>query len=71
MTALCHAEFALSETDYFLRVLHSEDRARMASDGWLVGHARWFRDAAGNKLLNAIRRWADRRVGRVDGVQRT
>ena len=71
MTALCHAEFALSETDYFLRVLHSEDRARMASDGWLVGHARWFRDAAGNKLLDAIRRWADRRVGRVDGAQRT
>ena len=43
MTALCHAEFALSEADYFLGVLHSEDRAAMAYDGWLVGHARWFR----------------------------
>jgi Ser/Thr protein kinase RdoA (MazF antagonist) len=70
MTALCHAEFALSETDYFLGVLHSEERAYMACEGWLVGHARWFRDAAGNKLLDAVRRWADRRVGRADGVPR-
>jgi Ser/Thr protein kinase RdoA (MazF antagonist) len=71
MTALCHAEFALSETDYFMGILHSEEKARMACDGWLVGHARWFRAAAGNKLLDAIRRWADQRVGRVHGVQRT
>ena len=42
MTALCHAEFALSEADYFLGVLHSEEQARAAYDGWLVGHARWF-----------------------------
>ena len=42
MTALCHAEFALSEADYFLGVLHSEEKAAMAYDGWLVGHARWF-----------------------------
>ena len=28
MTALCHAEFALTETDYFLSVLHSEEKAR-------------------------------------------
>lgn len=61
MTALCHAEFALSETDYFLRVLHREDQAPMACDGWLVGHARWFR-GAGGKLLDALRTWAiDRR----------
>ncbi len=45
MTALCHAEFALSEADYFLGVLHSEEKAAMAYDGWLVGHARWFRSA--------------------------
>ena len=30
MTALCHAEFALSEADYFLGVLHSKEKARMA-----------------------------------------
>jgi len=70
MTALCHAEFALSESDYFLRVLHSDEKARMAYDGWLVGHARWFRSAGGNMLLNAIRRWADRRIHRHEGNRR-
>jgi Ser/Thr protein kinase RdoA (MazF antagonist) len=58
MTALCHAEFALSEADYFLGVLHSEQKARMAYDGWLVGHAHWFGNAAGTRLLDALRRWA-------------
>jgi Ser/Thr protein kinase RdoA (MazF antagonist) len=57
MTALCHAEFALSETDYFLGVLHSKEHAMMASDGWLVGHARWFRSPAGKRLLDALRQW--------------
>jgi Ser/Thr protein kinase RdoA (MazF antagonist) len=61
MTAQCHAEFALSETDYFLGVLHSEEKARMAHDGWLVGHARWFRGASGTRLLDALRRWASER----------
>jgi Ser/Thr protein kinase RdoA (MazF antagonist) len=65
MAAVCHAEFALSEADYFLGVLHSEEKAQMAYDGWLVGHARWFRSAAGGWLLNAIRQWAvDRRPSR-------
>jgi Ser/Thr protein kinase RdoA (MazF antagonist) len=58
MTALCHAEFALSEADYFLGVLHSEEKAAMAYDGWLVGHARWFHSRAGRKLLDALRRRA-------------
>jgi Ser/Thr protein kinase RdoA (MazF antagonist) len=58
MAAICHAEFALSEADYFLGILHSEERARMAYDGWLVGHARWFGSEAGAKLLDAIRQWA-------------
>jgi Ser/Thr protein kinase RdoA (MazF antagonist) len=61
MTALCHAEFALSEADYFLRVLHSKEKAFMASDGWLVGHARWFRSTGGTRLLDAIGRWAETR----------
>jgi Ser/Thr protein kinase RdoA (MazF antagonist) len=55
MVALCHAEFALSETDYFLGVLGSEEKAQMAYDGWLVGHARWFSSAAGGKLLGFLR----------------
>jgi Ser/Thr protein kinase RdoA (MazF antagonist) len=59
MTALCHAEFALSEADYFLGALHSEEKARLAYDDYLVGHARWFRGAAGRSLLDAIERWAE------------
>jgi Ser/Thr protein kinase RdoA (MazF antagonist) len=58
MTALCHAEFALSETDYFLGILHTEEKARMAYDGWLAGHARWFRSSNGECLLDALRQWA-------------
>jgi Ser/Thr protein kinase RdoA (MazF antagonist) len=58
MTALCHAEFALSEAEYFLGVLCSPEKAQMAHDGWLVGHARWFQSAAGRKLLDAIAAWA-------------
>jgi Ser/Thr protein kinase RdoA (MazF antagonist) len=65
MTALCHAEFALSEADYFLGVLHAEDRAKMAYDGWLVGHARWFHSVVGKTLLDAIRQWAAARVQRA------
>jgi Ser/Thr protein kinase RdoA (MazF antagonist) len=61
MAALCHAEFALSEADYFLGVLHSEEKAAMAHDGWLVGHARWFRSARGERVLDAIRQWAEQR----------
>jgi Ser/Thr protein kinase RdoA (MazF antagonist) len=58
MTALCHAEFALSEADYFLGVLHSPEKAAMAHDGWLVGHARWFHSAAGTRLLDFLRQWS-------------
>jgi Ser/Thr protein kinase RdoA (MazF antagonist) len=58
MTALCHAEFALSEAEYFLAALHSNEKAAMAYDGWLVGHARWFRSSAGRELLDAIQSWA-------------
>lgn len=58
MTALCHAEFALSEADYFLGVLRSEEKAVAAYDGWLVGHAQWFLGDTGNKLLDALRRRA-------------
>jgi Ser/Thr protein kinase RdoA (MazF antagonist) len=68
MTALCHAEFALSETDYFLSVLHSEEKAPMAAEGWLVGHAQWFHSTAGQQLLDALRRWADARKANEPGA---
>jgi Ser/Thr protein kinase RdoA (MazF antagonist) len=67
MVALCHAEFALSEADYFLGLLHSEEKAAMAYDGWLVGHARWFR-GAGQTLLDALRQWADARARQNEKV---
>jgi len=64
MTALCHAEFALTEADYFLGVLQSPEKARMASDGYLIGHARWFGSGPGRMLLNEIRTWAAARARR-------
>jgi Ser/Thr protein kinase RdoA (MazF antagonist) len=60
MLALCHAEFALSETDYFLSVLHSEEKAWYACEGYLVLHARWFR-GPGDNFLDALRTWAARK----------
>ncbi|HEV2473011.1 MAG TPA: phosphotransferase, partial [Chthonomonadales bacterium] len=66
MAALCHVEFALTETDYFLGALHSPEKASVASDGYLLGHARWFR-GVGTKLLDEIRRWADRREKPLNG----
>ena len=58
LTALCHAEFALSEADYFRGVLQSDEKARLASHDYLAGHAQWFRSADGTKLLDAIRAWS-------------
>jgi Ser/Thr protein kinase RdoA (MazF antagonist) len=68
MTALCHAEFALSEADYFLSVLHSESRARMAYESYFLGHARWFASRRGSMLLDALRHWADARTRSVQGT---
>lgn len=61
MLALCHAEFALSEADYFLGALRSPEKARVASRNYLVGHAQWFRGPGNGKLLDPIRRWAESR----------
>ena len=40
-------------------MLHSEEKAWYACEGYLVLHARWFR-GAGDKLLDALRTWAIR-----------
>jgi Ser/Thr protein kinase RdoA (MazF antagonist) len=58
LITLCHVEFALSEADYFLTVLHSEDKARIACESYMLGHAHWWR-SAGAALLNKIRAWAE------------
>ncbi len=59
MLAVCHAEFALTEADYFLGVLHAPERARVATHDYLVGHAEWFLSSAGQGLLDAVRGWAE------------
>ncbi len=71
MTALCHAEFALTEADYFLSVLHSKEKAAVATDTYLVGHAQWFRSMAGQALLDSLReRAASRNRGDQGTAQR-
>jgi Ser/Thr protein kinase RdoA (MazF antagonist) len=59
MAALCHAEFALTEADYFQGVLHSQANLRICTGDYLVGHAQWYRGPGGQRLLAAIDRWAD------------
>lgn len=54
-----HAEFALSETDYFCRVLKSEEKADLAYLGYFLGHARWFARDPGRRLLNHLQVWAE------------
>ncbi|MGB8259107.1 MAG: phosphotransferase [Terracidiphilus sp.] len=68
MTALCHAEFALTEADYFCTVLHSDEKTMLALDDYLAGHARWFRGNDGQRLLDWIRAWAAAREPRPAGV---
>lgn len=58
MLALCHAEFALTEAHYFLAVLHSPEKARVATSDYLVQHARWFRGPGRQKLIDPLRQWA-------------
>jgi Ser/Thr protein kinase RdoA (MazF antagonist) len=65
MVALAHAEFALTEADYFLGVLHSPEKARVATHDYLVGHAKWFRSAGREKLLEPLRLWADAHASRM------
>jgi Ser/Thr protein kinase RdoA (MazF antagonist) len=61
MLALCHVEFALSEADYFLGVLHSPQKARVATHDYLLAHAQWFAGPGRRKLLNPIRLWSESR----------
>jgi hypothetical protein len=60
---LVHCEFALSETDYFLSVLHSEQKAALAYEGYFVAHTRWFESSQGLGLLAHLQRWADKARG--------
>jgi Ser/Thr protein kinase RdoA (MazF antagonist) len=64
MLALCHAEFALTEADYFLSVLHSPEKARVATNDYLVKHAQWLRGQGRQKLIDPLRLWAEIRQSR-------
>ena len=61
MLGLSHAEFALTEAHYFLGVLHSPEKARVATHDYLVQHAQWFRAQGGQKLIEPLRRWTEAR----------
>lgn len=50
---LVHAEFALSELDYFHGVTRSPGNTRLAYE-YYVGHAEWFTGPAGRRLLDLV-----------------
>jgi Ser/Thr protein kinase RdoA (MazF antagonist) len=49
-----HVEFALNEADYFLTALAAEDRADLAYETYLLGHADWFSGPQGQRLLTHV-----------------
>jgi Ser/Thr protein kinase RdoA (MazF antagonist) len=59
---LVHCEFALSEADYFLAILHDEAKAYLAYEGYFLAHAQWFLGAQGRRLLEHLKRWAEHRM---------
>ncbi|WP_019515652.1 phosphotransferase enzyme family protein [Sphingomonas sp. Mn802worker] len=52
---LVHVEFALSEIDYFAGIVGDPDAASLAWEGYLLGHADWFRSAVGKDFLTRLR----------------
>ncbi|WP_341209153.1 phosphotransferase [uncultured Sphingomonas sp.] len=52
---LVHIEFALSEVAYFAGVVEDRDAALLAWERYLLGHADWFRSAAGQAFLTRLR----------------
>jgi Ser/Thr protein kinase RdoA (MazF antagonist) len=53
---LCHAEYELSEIDYFLSVVPggSEKNAEIAYRDWFLGHAKWAESAEGQAFLGLL-----------------
>jgi Ser/Thr protein kinase RdoA (MazF antagonist) len=60
MLPLVHCEFALSETDYFLSVLRSPEKAYLGYEGYFLEHALWFETVQGKRLLTHLEGWAER-----------
>lgn len=48
---LVHAEYALSEIDYFYGIVHAPENAELAYDSYFLGHANWFNNLDGRRLL--------------------
>ena len=65
MLPLVHCEFALSETDYFLSILHSEEKAYLAYEGYFIAHTEWFLGVQGRGLLDHLRRWAESHLMKI------
>jgi hypothetical protein len=53
-----HTDFALSELAYFNGITRSAKNARLAYDGYFLGHATWFAQAQGQTLLHWIATYA-------------
>jgi Ser/Thr protein kinase RdoA (MazF antagonist) len=60
---LVHADFALSEVEYFHGVVGSSENTSVAYQRYLLGHAQWFSEGSGMLLLERI-------AGRNTGISR-
>ncbi|NHN86434.1 phosphotransferase [Acetobacter musti] len=58
---LVHADFALSEIEYFSGILMNDVDALVAYERYLLGHAIWFRQTEGKKLIYHLNTFADGR----------
>lgn len=52
---LVHADFAVSETEYFEGILNDRASADIAWDDYLLRHADWFNGPEGQRLLDHLR----------------
>lgn len=55
---IVHADFALSEVEYFAGITASQAHAQVAYERYLLGHADWFANAEGQRLLRHLQRRA-------------
>ncbi|WP_369940322.1 phosphotransferase enzyme family protein [Xanthomonas medicagonis] len=55
---IVHADFALSEIDYFAGITGSDANADIAYRRYLLGHADWFGGEEGQRLLRHLQRHA-------------
>lgn len=61
---IVHTEFALSEVAYFGCIVDAPEIVDVAYDGYLLGHARWFGERDGQRLLDWL---AQRRRAKNEG----